>query len=358
MTGPLAGFPGWTIFTRVEQDVHFRGGGRRRGRPNRYYAGPPSDHFDGRAFFNPEGTATHSLREFLRWRLGNGRAEWPSDWPSPFGPARPKQRIGSGLCVTMVGHASLLIQAPGVNILADPVWSRRASPLPFAGPRRVNAPGIAFEDLPPIDLVLVSHNHYDHLDLATLRRLQAAHDPLVVTPLGNDAILKAAVPGMRVATGDWGDAIDPGAGTLVHLEPAHHWSARGTRDRRMALWAAFVVETPAGRIYHVGDTGFHEGRNYRTAAAKYRSFRLALLPIGAYAPRWFMQAHHQNPEEAVEGMLLANAAHAIGHHWGTFRLTDEPIGEPAARLADALRDRAIPHERFRAMRPGEVWHLL
>jgi L-ascorbate metabolism protein UlaG (beta-lactamase superfamily) len=146
----------------------------------------------------------------------------------------------------MVGHSTLLVQVAGLNILTDPVWSPRASPLAFAGPKRVNLPGIAFEDLPPIDVVLVSHNHYDHLDLATLKRLARMHNPRVVTPLGNDGIMKAAAPTIRVGAHDWDEAVDAGEGVRIHIEPVHHWSARGTRDRRMALWSGFVIETPAG----------------------------------------------------------------------------------------------------------------
>ncbi|TIU89863.1 MAG: hypothetical protein E5W09_34280, partial [Mesorhizobium sp.] len=191
----------------------------------------------------------------------------------------PAKRIdGSGLRLTMVGHSSLLIQTAGLNILTDPVWSRRVSPLSFAGPKRVNLPGIAFSNLPPIDLVLVSHNHYDHLDLATLKRLKIKHDPLVLAPLGNDAIIDDGVPGVRLSVHDWGERVEIGKDVAVYVEPVHHWSARGTRDRRMALWAGFVVETPGGKVYFAGDTGFHEGINYRLMAERHGGFRLAILP--------------------------------------------------------------------------------
>lgn len=324
---------------------------------NRYYSGPASGHFDGTVFFNPQGRPPAGFSDLIRWQFGGGATEWPAEWPSPFPQARPEQRVGGDrLRVTMVGHATLLIQTAGVNILTDPVWSERASPFSFAGPRRVNPPGIAFEDLPPIDLVLLSHNHYDHLDLATLARLHAGHDPLVIAPLGNDTIVRAAVPDMRVAAHDWGDAAASGPLT-VHVEPTHHWSARGMNDRRMALWASFTVDGPAGRVYVVGDTGFHDGINYRAAAEKHGGFRLALLPIGAYEPRWFMESQHQNPQEAVEGMLLANAAFVAGHHWGTFRLTDEPIEEPRRHLGAALDARGVARERFRPMLPGETWEV-
>ncbi len=329
----------------------------RRTGANRYYSGPPSDHFDGMLFFNPGGKPPGRFVDLLKWRFGGKRAKWPAAWPSPFPPAKPEPRVeGEALRLTMVGHASLLIQTAGLNILTDPVWSERASPFTFAGPKRVNAAGIAFADLPPIDIVLISHNHYDHLDLATLRRLKDSHDPLVIAPLGNDAVIGRAVPGIRLGVHDWGDRVEA-RDTTIHIEPAHHWSARGGRDRRMALWAGFVIETAGGNIYFAGDTGFHDGLNYRLMAEKHGGFRLAILPIGAYEPRWFMAPQHQNPEEAVQGMTLCNATYAAGCHWGTFHLTDEPIQEPAQKLAEALVAEGVPETRFRAMRPGEVWDV-
>jgi len=325
---------------------------------NRYYSGPPSDHFDGTLFFNPDGQPPGRFADLLKWQFSGKRSKWPAANPSPFDSVEPVAHIdGDGLRLTMVGHSTLLIQTAGLNILTDPVWSPRVSPLSFAGPKRVNAPGIAFSQLPPIDLVLVSHNHYDHLDLTTLKRLKAKHDPQVLTPLGNDAIIDAAVPGMRMTAHDWGERIEIAKDIAVHVEPVHHWSARGARDRRMALWAGFVIETPAGKIYFAGDTGFHGGVNYRLMAEKHGGFRLAILPIGAYEPRWFMASQHQNPEEAVQGMQLGNAAYAAGCHWGTFQLTDEPIEEPAQKLAEALEAHGVPQERFRALRPGEIWDV-
>ncbi len=328
------------------------------GRRNPYYTGPVSDHFDGTLFFNAGGSAPRGFRDLLRWQLHDRGSRWPKTVDSPHAGATPADRVdGTALRVTMVGHATMLLQVAGLNILTDPVWSNIVSPLPYLGPGRRNPPGIAFKDLPAIDLVLLTHNHYDHLDAATLKRLQREHDPLVVTPLGNDTIIRAAAPGMRIAVGDWGDRIRVGDTAAIHIEPCHHWSARGSRDRRMALWAAFVLETPAGRIYHIGDTGFHGGLHYREAGHKHDSFRLALLPIGAYEPRWFMQDHHQNPQEAVDGMRLCGAQHAVGHHWGTFRLTNESVDAPPRALADALARASVDTGRFRALRPGESWDV-
>lgn len=323
---------------------------------NPYYRGPHSDHFDGARFFNPQGVAPLGFREVMRWRFGEKPARWPRRVELPA-PARPAPRVNGGdLRVSMIGHASLLIQTGGLNILADPVWSRRASPFSFAGPSRVIDPGIAFGALPRIDVVLITHNHYDHLDIATLKRLTEEFDPLIVTPLGNDAIIRTRLPDARIVTLDWGESWRV-EGVSFTAEPCHHWSARGLRDQRMALWAGFVIESAAGRIYHIGDTGFHGGLNYKAAAEKYGGFRLAILPIGAYEPRWFMKEQHQNPEEAVEGFRMLNAAHAIGHHFGTFQLTDEAIGAPVEALAQALQAAEIEPGRFLPLLPGEMFDV-
>ncbi|GAB4261126.1 MAG: MBL fold metallo-hydrolase [Pararhodobacter sp.] len=319
---------------------------------NRYYQGPPSDHFDGVRFFNPGGTPPNGFGDLLRWRLGERRARWPETVPVAA-PARPAPRI-TDLSVTMVGHATLLIQTAGLNLLTDPVWSDRASPFSFAGPRRVTAPGIAFEDLPPIDAILLTHNHYDHLDLATLHRLKARHDPLVLTPLGNDRIIAAT--GLRTVTLDWGDAHAL-APLEIHCVPCHHWSARGLNDRSMALWAGFVLTGPAGAMLHIGDTGFDGGRPYRSLPDRFGPLRAAILPIGAYEPRWFMQGQHQNPDEAVRGFTLSGARFGIGHHWGTFQLTDEAREAPLDALAAALHEHDVPADRFRALAPGDSWDI-
>ncbi|OJF89822.1 MBL fold metallo-hydrolase [Pararhizobium antarcticum] len=325
---------------------------------NPYYQGPVSDHFDGVRFFNPGGEAPKGFRDVLRWQFGGGKIAWPKAHNDTIAPARPDTRIGgTDLRVTMVGHATLLIQVAGLNILTDPVWSKRASPFSFAGPRRAREPGIRLEDLPPIDVVLVTHNHYDHLDLATLRALHARFKPRIITPVGNDAIIDPALPDAEITTMDWGDGINVIDGVALYCEPCHHWSARSAFDRSMALWGAFVLTTPAGNIYHIGDTGFHDGINYRAVTEKYGAFRLANLPIGAYEPRWFMKAQHQNPDEAVDGLIACNAAYAIGHHWGMFRLTNEGMHDPLRALETALDEKGIARDRFQILQPGEAFEV-
>ncbi|RST30685.1 MBL fold metallo-hydrolase [Sphingomonas ginkgonis] len=320
---------------------------------NRYYQGPPSDHFDGVRFFNPDQSSTdRGLLTVLRWKLAGGGARWPRS--VPITPVRPEPRI-AGLAVTMVGHASLLIQAAGVNILTDPVWSERASPFSRVGPKRVTAPGIAFDDLPPIDVVLLSHSHYDHLDVATLRRLDERDGPLMAMPLGNDVIVREAVPRARCLAGDWWDVLPLGAGLTSTLTPANHWSNRWPSDTRMMLWSGHYLATPAGRIWFAGDTGYGDGAIFTAVRDRLGEPDVALIPIGAYEPRWFMAPQHVNPDEAVRIFRDVGAARALGIHWGTFQLTDEAREAPVEALATALASAGIAAERFVAAEPGAAF---
>jgi L-ascorbate metabolism protein UlaG (beta-lactamase superfamily) len=320
---------------------------------NRYYQGPPSDHFDGVRFFNPGQSPTdRGLKDVLRWKLARGAVTWPRS--VPVTPAKPNARV-DGIRVTMVGHASLLIQVAGLNILTDPVWSERASPVSFAGPKRVTAPGIAFDDLPPIDVVLISHCHYDHFDVATLRRLQAAHAPQFVLPLGNDTILRAAVPEATCVVGDWWDRLSIREDITTTITPAYHWANRWPSDVRMALWAGHWLDTPAGAIWFAGDTAYGNGAIFGQIRERLGAPDVALIPIGAYAPRWFMAGQHVDPDEAVRIFGEVDAKQALGIHWGTFQLTDEARDAPQIALAEALTTAAIPREKFVAAPPGGVF---
>jgi L-ascorbate metabolism protein UlaG (beta-lactamase superfamily) len=323
------------------------------------YAGPVSDHFDGERFFDPDGVPPKSLGDVLRWQFGRDRQRqaWPEWAPSPHADTPPARVAGDKVRLSFVGHASWLIQTAGLNILIDPVWSARASPFGFAGPKRVNDPGIAFDKLPPIDAALVSHGHYDHLDIATLSRLAAKFSPRTITPLGNDVTMRSTDDAIKTESFDWHDRVELGNGVAVTLVPTRHWSARGLFDRNKALWASFVLETPAGKIYIVCDSGYGEGEHFRRVGQKHGPLRLAILPIGAYEPRWFMQDQHMNPSDAVKALADCGAEQALAHHHGTFQLTDEAIDAPVEALHATLDEANIPRERFGVLKPGQVFEL-
>jgi L-ascorbate metabolism protein UlaG (beta-lactamase superfamily) len=324
---------------------------------NPYYQGPVSDHFDGTRFFNPGRPWNKSRLDLLRWQMSSeGKEAWPETVPSPFSDRPPSRVDGSSARISFVGHASHFLQTGGLNILIDPVWSERCSPVSFAGPKRVNPPGIDLADLPRIDVILLTHNHYDHLDIDTIGPLVGRDDPRIVAPLGNDTIVREAVPAARIEVFDWQQDVVLNGKVRVHFVPAQHWSARGLFDRLCALWSSYLIETPAGMIYHVGDTGFNAAL-FSDTRKKYGTPRLAILPIGAYEPRWFMKDQHINPEEAVEIMRLLGASHALGHHWGTFKLTDEGVMRPPEALELALDAKGIERTRFRPMRPGQAFTL-
>jgi L-ascorbate metabolism protein UlaG (beta-lactamase superfamily) len=321
-----------------------------------YYRGPPSDHFDGERFFNP-GSPPHpngTPQRFLNRLLHDDRkAAWPDR--VPVRQTLPARRVdGAEMRVTWIGHATVLIQTAGINILTDPIWSERASPFSFVGPKRARPPGVKFEDLPKIDLVLISHNHYDHMDLPTLKRLWERDRPLIVTSLGNDTILRGE--GIGAAAKDWGGRVPLGRAGDVVVERNHHWGSRWGTDRNRALWSAFTVRLPGGNIFYAGDTGWGDGSWVREAARS-GPFRLAIVPIGAYEPRDFMKTNHINPEEAVRMFEVLKPATALGVHWGTFQLTFEPINDPPRRLAALRRARGIPDSRFIAVEVGRSFNV-
>lgn len=320
-----------------------------------YHTGPPSDHFDGKRFYNPGKPMTKTFVDFLRWRFTAERRFWPEYSALPAYDQPPERVYGSSLRVSLVGHVTVLIQTQGLNILTDPVWSERASPVQWAGPRRVHPPGIDFDALPPIDVVLLSHNHYDHLDLATLDRLWRGHRPRIITPLGNEAILAGHNPEIIAEACDWGAKVQVAPEVAVHLEPMHHWSARGIFDRNKALWAAFTIETPGGNIYFVGDSGYGGGDYFRAAREKFGGFRLAILPIGDYDPRWFMSYGHMNPAESLLAFEDLGRPLVLPVHYNTFHLADTGYGEPLAALHQALASHPEARGRFVTLAAGESW---
>ena len=311
---------------------------------------PDSSHFDGRRFHNPNGANGRPFWMVPRMLL-TPRRRWPAT--VPVEPRRPPSAGAGDVVVTFIGHATFLIQVGTTSLLTDPVYSERASPVSFAGPRRVRAPGVRFDDLPAIALVLLSHNHYDHCDLRTLRALERRFQPRFVTPLGNGRLLRSA--GIHnVEEFDWWQSTST-APLPVTLTPAQHFSARGPLDRNRALWGGFLIEARGRRILFAGDSGY--GPHFREIAARLSPIDLALLPIGAYEPRWFMQDIHMNPAEAVQAHLDLGARRSVAMHFGTFQLTPEGVDEPVQELTKALRERGVPAGEFRPAEVGESLRL-
>ena len=307
------------------------------------YAGPRSDHFDGRRFHNVGGAEARGFAAVFRWMLGRRRGPWTvGEAPTP-GPPPPERVLGDDLRITFINHTTFLIQTEGLNILTDPVWSQRVSPFTFAGPKRRRPPGLRFRDLPPIDMVLLSHNHYDHLDLSTLRRVAYKHRPLIATPLGVRQFLEEK--GISGATDmDWGKVLPVHERLKIACVPAQHFSGRGMFDRDATLWCGYVLVHPKGNIYFAGDTGY--GPIFTPIGEQYGPVRLAILPIGAYKPEWFMSPIHVSPAQAVQIHLDVRAARSIASHFGTFQLADDGKNEPPDDLRQALRAHNLPEWTF------------
>jgi L-ascorbate metabolism protein UlaG (beta-lactamase superfamily) len=310
---------------------------------------PPSDHFDGTRFFNPAERIDRSAGDLLKWWRTRQRGAWPTGLPLER--ASPPPAVDGGrAAATWIGHSTMLIQAGGRAILCDPVFTSHAGPFGRLGPRRVRPPALGIEDLPPIALVAVSHNHYDHLQPADLRALQARFAPAFVTTLGNRPFLER-IGLSEVVELDWWDRAVL-RGIDVTCTPARHFAARTPFDRNRSLWGGFVFGLDGLAVYFAGDTGY--GRQFAEIGARVPRINLACIPIGAYDPRWFMRPVHVDPEEAVRIHLDIRARRSVGMHFGTFRLTDEPFDEPARRLAAARQAQGIEADAFRVPGPGET----
>ncbi|MEO6874940.1 MAG: MBL fold metallo-hydrolase [Opitutaceae bacterium] len=310
---------------------------------------PGSDHFNGKTFFNPGEPVGHGLLDVLRWKFKNQAMEWPKWVEIAAQPSPPPPRDDS-VIATWVNHSTFLLQIAKLSLLTDPVFSQRVSPVSWVGPKRVHAPGVAFESLPRIDAVLISHDHYDHCDLPSLRRLAREHRPLFVVPLGYRALL-AGVGVTRIVELDWWQTHPLAPGVTVTLTPSRHWCRRSPGNRNRRLWGGFYLQSSWRRVWFLGDTGY-DGALFREIGQRCGPPDLALIPIGAYEPRWFMQAAHMNPAEAVKTHLDCGALQSVAMHWGTFQLTDEAREAPPQALAQALTAAGLPAEKFRVLAPG------
>lgn len=269
------------------------------------------------------------------------------------------QRFDELIKVTWVGHSTVLLQISGINILTDPHWSTYASPFPFLGPKRHQPPGIALHELPPIHFVLISHNHYDHLDKETILALmqQEEKPPMFLVPKGVDAWFFRHIPNVseHVLAADWGEEINI-LGFKLHFLAVQHWSARSLLDRYQTLWGSWGIETPAFKFWFSGDLGFSQ--DIQDIRDRMGEIDLAAIAIGGYEPQWFMRHAHMNPAEAVKCMQILGAKTAMAIHWGTFEgLSDEPLDQPPALLKESLKAYRLAEHRFQVFKHGEtmVW---
>jgi L-ascorbate metabolism protein UlaG (beta-lactamase superfamily) len=324
-----------------------------------YYEGPKSAHFDGTHFFNPDGDDTFRMpgrtsrgNFFIRWLTGqDDREVWPvAIAVTPSIPARTVN--GDTMTATWIGHATVLVQADGLNILTDPIWANRSGPFGI-GPKRVTAPGVTLKDLPKIDIILVSHNHYDHMDLDSIKAIWDRDHPLIVTSLGNDTLINGA--GAKAVARDWGGRVNVKTGVDVIVTRNHHWDSRWMTDRNRALWSSFVVTLPGGNLFFAGDTGFGDGK-WPLEAAAYGPIRLALLPIGAFRfqPGQMEIGSHMGPIQTQTVFKRLGASYAIPIHWGTFQLSNEARDTPPLMLAAVMKCAGYPDPSvFAAHRVGE-----
>jgi len=313
-------------------------------------------HFDGKRFSYPDNTEQGSRWDVLRWAMTRKPAKWPRDLTNPEPSPVIEEVTDGALRLTFINHATVLIQCDGLNIITDPVFSKRVSPVSFAGPRRHRPAGLALDRLPRIDAILVSHTHYDHLDLRSIKRLCERDNPAILAPLKNGAIINP-VSRQPATELSWWDSQSLDDKVEISLVPARHWTSRKPGDENQCLWGGFVIRFLSGAVYFAGDTGYGDGEHFRQAQTQLGPFRCALLPIGAYEPRWFMKPQHMNPDEAVKAFTDLQAQYALGIHHGTFQLTDEAHDAPVKALNEALKQHGIDEAAFITLPNGGAWDV-
>jgi L-ascorbate metabolism protein UlaG (beta-lactamase superfamily) len=294
-------------------------------------------HFDGKRYFNPDATQARGFLDALRWKL-TSRQQPSARFVADVEPSKPPSSVdGNELRITLINHSTVLLQQEGINTLTDPIWAKRASPFASIGPSRRREAGVRWEDLPRIDIVLLSHNHYDHLDLAALTRLSDRGQSQFIVPARVAELLRSRSIG-PVSELDWGESLALPRST-IHSVPAMHFSARALLDRNRTLWCGYVIEAADRVVYFAGDTGF--GDHFESIRKRFGTPRLALLPIGAYEPRWFMSPIHMGPDEALRAHEILGAKTSIAIHHGTFQLGDEGIDTPKRVLRECGADESF-----------------
>lgn len=298
------------------------------------YHGPASDHFNGKRFFNPDHPPAKGFWALLKWLFSRKRGQWEK-MHNRSASESPEKEISDRLRITFVNHTTFLIQFDGINLLTDPVWAERVSPFSWAGPTRMRPPGIPLNELPAIHLVLLSHNHYDHLDIATVGSLNQKFKPMFVTPLGVTSLLirNNITSGIEL---DWWEEKEIFPDVSVTCVPAMHFSGRGMFDRDRTLWSGFFVRTRFGNVYFAGDIGYNP-KVFQTIGKRCSPIHVAIIPIGAYKPGWFMRSIHCSPEEAIRIHRDVRSRLSIASHFGTFPLPDDSQLDPLEDLATALQ---------------------
>lgn len=314
------------------------------------YSGPQSEHFDGRRFHNQEPVNEKGLADVIKWLTTRNKEKWEKVIDQQNQKVLPSQYVeNDSVRVTFINHATLLIQTNNLNIITDPIYSERASPVEWAGPKRVKKPGISFDNVPPIHFVLISHNHYDHLDIETLEQLAERDNPKIVVPLGVGLFLQQNSINNYYEMGWWQQTAVK-SGTTIHCVPAQHFSGRGITDRNKTLWAGYVIECYGKTIYFAGDTGY--GAFFKSIGEAFSSIDVALLPIGAYKPHWFMSPIHISPFEAVQAHVDLNAKKTMPMHFNTFPMADEGMKEPLEDLIKAIEQKGLQHKDFIVLEEG------
>lgn len=314
---------------------------------------PISDHYDGKRFYNQDRSVGggKSFFEVLKWKIFDTAKSWDKLVEDNVKPDLTRSlKKGEG-AVTFINHATKFIQLQDINVITDPVFSERASPFKWIGPVRYRRAGVEISQLPKVDVVVISHNHYDHLDLDSLLSLYKKDQPLFIVPLGNRKLL-TDIGITNIIELDWWENYSVGSHATITLVPMQHWSARGLFDRSKALWGGYVIESSSLKILFCGDTGYNT--HYQQIEKKFGAMDLSIIPIGAYEPRWFMKDSHMNPEDAIQAHLDLKSKLSIGTHYGTFQLTNEGMDDPIEELRKGLQKFKIKEDLFLTPKNGET----
>lgn len=317
--------------------------------PNAYQ----SDHFKDGRFFNPSLKESKGFFDFIKWQFTSDKKRWPDIVNAQSVNYKNEEIKKNSLKATFINHSTFLLELDGIVILTDPIWSERASPVSFAGPKRIQSPGLTYNQIKKIDVVIISHNHYDHLDLPSLKEINDRFHPKFFVGLGDKKLLEGE--GVEnVYELDWNQDFNLSENTKITFLKCRHWSARGIFDRFKSLWGAYLIEHQNLKVYFAGDTGYAE--HFKEAKDKFNPIDLAILPIGAYEPRWFMKNFHMNPQDALNAAVDLSARVNLGMHLETFQLTDEGFEEPRQELMKLLNSDLYKKMKFEILNHGQSFY--